>query len=34
VRNPNVIQDPIFDFTTGTVIYIPKKTTIINALGL
>jgi hypothetical protein len=34
VRNPNVIQDPIFDFTTGTIIYVPKKTTIIDALGL
>lgn len=33
-RNPNVLQDPIFDFTAGTVIYIPKKETIIAALGL
>lgn len=34
VRNPNVIQDPVFDFATGAIIYIPKKATIINALGL
>lgn len=33
-RNPNVIQDPIFDFTAGTVIYIPKKETITSALGI
>jgi len=33
-RNPNVLQDPIFDFTVGTVIYIPKKETITTALGL
>jgi hypothetical protein len=23
VRNPNTIKDPIFDFTTGKIIYIP-----------
>jgi hypothetical protein len=34
MRNPNVIQDPVFDFMPGTVIYIPKKETIISALGL
>jgi len=34
MRNPNVIQDPVFDFVPGTVIYIPKKETIISALGL
>jgi len=33
-RNPNVLQDPIFNFTVGTVIYIPKKETITTALGL
>ena len=33
-RNPNVIQDPIFDFTAGTVIFIPKKDTLTAALGL
>jgi len=25
LRNPNVIEDPIFDMLTGTTIYIPKK---------
>lgn len=34
VRNPNVIQDPVFDFATGAVIYVPKKNSIITALGL
>ena len=33
-RNPNVIQDPVFDFTAGTVIFIPKKDTLTAALGL
>lgn len=34
IRNPNVLQDPIFDFTAGTIIYIPKKETITASLGL
>jgi len=34
VRNPNTLQDPLFDFTAGTVIYIPKKEAIVSALGL
>lgn len=34
VRNPNVLQDPVFDFTPGTIIYVPKKETILTALGL
>ncbi len=34
VRNPNVIKDPVFDFRTGAVIYVPKKETIDSALGL
>lgn len=34
VRNPNVLQDPIFDFIPGTVIYIPKKDTLAAVLGL
>jgi hypothetical protein len=33
-RNPNALQDPVFDFIPGTVIYIPKKETITAALGL
>lgn len=34
IRNPNTIQDPVFDFLPGTTIYIPKKETITTALGL
>ena len=33
VRNPNTIKDPVFDFQSGTKIYIPKKTTLQTALG-
>ena len=34
VRNPNTIQDPIFDFLPGATIFIPKKENITTALGL
>lgn len=34
VRNPNTIQDPVFDFIPGTTIYIPKKEVIQTALGV
>jgi len=34
VRNPNILQDPIFDFLAGATIYIPKKETLQTALGL
>jgi len=34
IRNPNVIQDPIFDFQPGVIIYIPQKTNLTTALGL
>lgn len=33
-RNPNSIQDPVFDFLPGTTIYIPKKSTVTTILGL
>jgi hypothetical protein len=33
-RNLDVIQDPIFDFTSGTRIYIPKPASLKNILGL
>ena len=33
-RNPNVIDDPIFDFQAGVSIMIPKKDTLVNNLGL
>lgn len=34
VRNKNIIKDPIFDFTAGTKIYIPKLTTLVEVLGI
>jgi hypothetical protein len=33
IRNPNIIKDPVFDMKPGTIIYIPKQTTIVQALG-
>lgn len=33
-RNPDELQDPIFDFVPGNIIYVPKKATIVSALGL
>lgn len=33
-RNMDMIRDPVFDFTTGTVIYIPKKAKLFKLLGL
>jgi len=34
VRNPNVLKDPLMDFVTGTVIYVPTPTVVKNSLGL
>lgn len=33
-RNPNVIDDPVFDFQAGATIMIPKKETLVSNLGL
>ena len=33
-RNPNVIEDPIFDFQVGKKIYLPKKSTLEQDLGI
>jgi hypothetical protein len=33
-RNPNSIDDPIFDFRSGVTIYIPKKETLVTDLGI
>jgi hypothetical protein len=33
-RNMNVLKDPIFDFTAGTKIYIPKNSSLTEMLGL
>lgn len=32
-RNPNRIKDPIFDFKPGVTIFLPKKSTLVSALG-
>jgi hypothetical protein len=34
VRNPTIIKDPIFDFSAGTVIFLPQLTTLKSALGI
>lgn len=34
IRNPNTLQDPVFDFVPGASIYIPKKETILANLGV
>lgn len=33
-RNPNVLIDPVFDFVTGTTIFIPKITTLQKTLEI
>jgi hypothetical protein len=33
-RNMDIIRDPIFDFTAGTSIYIPKKSSLYQVLGI
>lgn len=32
-RNPNIIEDPIYDFRPGQAIYIPKLSTLTASLG-
>ena len=34
VRNPNALKDPLFDFSPGTIIFIPTKETLVATLGL
>lgn len=34
VRNKSVLKDPVFDFTAGTKIYLPKLSTIKTTLGV
>lgn len=34
VRNPNTIEDPIYDFAVDTVIYLPKLSTLKRVLGI
>jgi hypothetical protein len=33
-RNPNTLDDPIFDFRSGVTIFVPKKTTLVTNLGI
>jgi hypothetical protein len=33
-RNPNTLQDPLFDFVTGTYIYVPTADAVKRALGI
>lgn len=33
-RNPNAINDPLLDFRAGLSIYIPKKATLVEDLGI
>ena len=33
-RNPNALKDPLFDFRAGLQIYIPKKATLQQDLGV
>lgn len=33
-RNPNVLRDPLLDFRAGVRIFIPKKTTLQQDLGV
>ena len=34
IRNPDVIKDPLMDFTAGTIIYVPTLATVKASLGL
>lgn len=33
-RNPNTLKDPMFDFVTGTSIYLPENSTLVRVLGI
>lgn len=33
-RNLEILKDPVFDFATGTKIYLPKKSNLTQALGV
>ena len=34
VRNPDVIQDPVYDFVPGVTIIVPQKKNLTSSLGL
>jgi hypothetical protein len=33
-RNPNTIQDPVYDFVIGKSIYVPNQQDLTNSLGI
>ena len=33
-RNPSILKDPIFDFLTGRKIFVPKKSALVQVLGI
>ena len=33
-RNPDILKDPMFDFTAGTYIYLPQYSNLQNSLSL
>jgi hypothetical protein len=33
MRNPSIFEDPVFDFTSGTQLYVPAQQTVATALG-
>ena len=33
-RNMDALQDPIFDFTAGTMIYVPQRSKLFQVLGI
>jgi len=33
-RNPTLLKDPVFDFESGLIIYIPRLDTLQNTLGV
>jgi hypothetical protein len=33
-RNPNTLQDPVFDFIPGATIFVPKKDSVTAVLGI
>ena len=34
VRNPDVLVNPLLNFTTGTIIYVPTKAVVQQSLGI
>ena len=34
VRNPDTLIDPLFNFKTGVIIYVPTKATVNSAMGM